>query len=180
MQLHDIGHAAAHRHTNLKVQISVWKSISSYIQWFQSGILERLIWNYHIAYNCHFSWCNLCPLHELCVEWFAHKSITEVKHSCNVSKPFLSHLCPWPRRQWTRDFCFVCVLALFVHWNTEFSHSYIAELQAKCRALFFRLKVLTSAYSYVHSYSNDHLPRSHWFQVSSPTGDWLLGVSDRV
>ena len=48
-------------------------------------------------------------------------------------------------------------------------HFYIAELQAKCRALFSLLKVFT----YIHSYSNNHLTRSHWFQGSSPTGDWL-------
>ena len=71
-----------------------------------------------------------------------------------------------------RDLCFVCPICLLKLFK------YITELQVqtKCRALFSLLKVLT----YIHSYSNNRLPRSHYFQESSPTGDWLLGVNDRL
>ena len=58
MHLHDI---VAHRHTNLKVQISVRKSISSYI-------LERLATIIGTYEAIFLDIRNLCPLHELNVE----------------------------------------------------------------------------------------------------------------
>ena len=58
MHLHDI---VAHRHTNLKVRISVRKSISSYI-------LERLATITRTYEAIFLDIRNLCPLHELNVE----------------------------------------------------------------------------------------------------------------
>ena len=99
----------------------VWKSISSYIQ---SGIIERLIWNNYSTYKAIFLDIT-CDLYTSSMLSDLHTNLShEVRHSCNVGKPFLLHLYyPWPRHQWSQRFLFcmcaspVCLLEHFLDLN---------------------------------------------------------------
>ena len=101
---------SAHWSDSIKVQISVWEFISSNIQ---SRILKRLIWNY--TTSSHFSLGRTCVLcTSLCWVICTH----EVKHFCNEPNPFFCTILGLTVNEAMQKFCFTCVLALFVYWNT--------------------------------------------------------------